>query len=139
MPHCKMGKCTSHSGRTGDSVHLFRFPTDIEMARKWLVLCRIELKCSIMQYKFSDKDRVCSLHFEKDQYGYDRRTQTLMNLGTLKKKPPPKVKPGAIPTLNMPPGSEPNKGKAHRANTEARLAKQAAEREKQEKKKVSFQ
>ncbi|XP_072042728.1 uncharacterized protein [Amphiura filiformis] len=133
MPGCKVVKCKSHTGRSSqESVRLFCFPKDPETARKWLALCGVET--DINTYKFSDSDRVCSLHFEKDQIGYDMLTRVLLEAGKLKRPPVVKLKEGAIPTLNLPSRSDVAKPIS---NTVTRIA--VIEKKKQRSKVSQFQ
>ncbi len=125
MPNCNVQNCKSHSGR-GEKVTLYSFPKDKQLRERWLVLCRCKLKTSIAHYKFSNKDRVCSIHFAPDAYiEYDAETKSRLDQGLIAVPPRRKLRADAVPTLHMPEASHTSYVNV-RSHTEARIARQDA-------------
>jgi len=125
MPCCNVTSCTNHTGRStkNTNIRLFCFPKDRKFAERWLYLCRrADIKASISQYKFTDNDRICSVHFAPDSYAeLDLKSRMLIEKGTMTKAPAPKLKKDAVPTLNLPMDSA-QTSLNKRSSSEARLA-----------------
>ena len=130
MPHCRVYNCNGHSGMKGLS--LLCFPKDVQLAQRWLVLCRCELGVNVDKYKIKSDDRVCSRHFCEDDFQFSKQNTVLMSMGQLKKTPKKMLKPDVVPHLNMP------RVDSSTPRSTTHLAKKQADEEKQERKRVSL-
>ncbi len=107
MPLCHVSGCNVNI-RRGDTGHRFPHRRDFELAKRWLVLCKIQFK-SFNAFEF-DGLYICGKHFSPDAYVEDvnpsTATTTTTNDPADATKPKPRkrpiLKPDAIPTLYMP-------------------------------------
>lgn len=90
MPsNCAVVSCKNIKSKT-IGVSYFRFPTNIEVRNEWLRLCRRKDAVN------PNTARICSAHFQKDDHERNLKSELL---GIPYR---PKLKIGAIPSLNLP-------------------------------------
>lgn len=98
MPLCRVYHCKTSSG---SKIPTHRFPAhNTELARKWLVACKIQWKGSLKDFDFKNKV-VCSKHFADDAYEPDLYSKLMVESGLIDKPRPRRLKPDAVPTLDL--------------------------------------
>ncbi len=97
MPLCHVSGCNVNITK---GVHGHRFPylRDLELAKRWVILCKIEYG-SFSSFQF-DGLYVCGKHFRPEDYEESRSSTAPDGSSKPVKK---RLKLGAVPTLHMPP------------------------------------
>ena len=98
MPYCAVPRCVNGSGETtsGSKVKFFCFPKDEQRARLWWL--KIKREGNLRDVK---DPRVCSDHFENDDYQRDLQFE-LLNPGTPLPLPKLRLIDSAYPNRNIP-------------------------------------
>ncbi|XP_072015257.1 uncharacterized protein [Amphiura filiformis] len=106
MPLCRVYGCDVQSGK-GITLHRFPYLTDLERARHWLVLCKIEVG-DIRKYNFKNRV-ICGRHFADDAYKNDMQSRLLHEQypDRYDGRPRKILKPDAMPTLFLPGHDQP--------------------------------
>ena len=91
MPHCQIASCRNNSARahSDEGISFFHFPKDPNIRSQWIHFCdRGESKWTPRA-----DDRVCSVHFQLDDFQRDLQAELM---GTPARK---KLKNSAVPSL----------------------------------------
>ena len=100
MVLCVVGGCRAYynikSIKTGNGEPLsfFHLPSDPELRAEWIARCGID-DTDTYDLKYA---RVCSLHFQKDDFDSSYRTKCAFGLKPLR----PKLHKRAVPTIRLP-------------------------------------
>ena len=91
MPSCAVATCTNTNRNIGNrNIHFHRFPKDKKLSRIWI------LKCKRLDEININNAVICSIHFLEEDYSEDKMNKLLG------KKERTILKPGSIPSQNLP-------------------------------------
>ncbi|KAL1488226.1 hypothetical protein ABEB36_015181 [Hypothenemus hampei] len=93
MPGCAVSNCSNYNKKTkGTGVKYFSFPKDFKMCNKWFSMCN---RKDPVNFKNAC---ICSIHFSEDAFDIPMQ-QRLLGYAP---KTARRLKPDAMPTLNLP-------------------------------------
>jgi hypothetical protein len=126
MPRCEVAGCGNHTAKKGNTASFFRFPrSDPARLKAWVFATgRKDLKPAHV----TDDYRICSDHFEEDDFKRDLQAE-LMGVSGMKRKRGKQLKEGRNPRL---PQSHPGALTTSKVNvreTSVRRAEEAARKE----------